>query len=120
MPTDPAALRATLEDGSVTGYLPNGGQLFESIGSLLADPVVSPEQRMALYHVVESLEGVELLGESADPLGRVGVGFSYMVGPQRQVLIFDRNTGQPFASEQFSILNPGVLEAWQAYDPPSS
>ena len=118
MPTDPEELRKALEDGTVIGYLPDGSQLFESIGSLLAEPALEPEQRVALYRVVESLDGVELLGDTPDPLGRIGVGFSYPVGSSRQVLIFDRNTGQPLAFEQYSAINPSQLEQWQAFDPP--
>jgi hypothetical protein len=117
--TDPEELRQALEDGSVIGYLPDEGQLFESIGMLLAEPELRPEQRVALYQVAGSLDGVELLGEIPDPLGRGGVGFAYPVGESRQILIFDRDTGQPLAFEEFSAADPAQLDQWQAFDPPS-
>jgi hypothetical protein len=118
MPTDPDALRTALRDGSVIGYLPNQGQLFESIGSLLMEPGLTSEQRAALFQVVETMDGVNLLGEIADPRQRTGVGFSFMVGPRQQVLIFDPQTGQPLAFEEYSATNPDELDQWLVFDPP--
>lgn len=117
IPSDPQELLTALEDGSITGYLPNPGQLFETIGSLLIDPRLSDEQRVALYQVVGSVEGVELLGDIEDPLNRTGVGFSCQVGPVRQVLIFDRATGEPIAFEEYSPVDPEQLDQWQAFNP---
>jgi hypothetical protein len=117
--TDPATLTQALEDGSVTSYEPDEGQLFETIASLLAEPELSPDQRVALYQVVGSLDGVELLGDTTDPIDRVGVGFSMMVGSHEQILIFDRNTGQPLATQQFYAPDPALGWEWRAFEPAS-
>jgi hypothetical protein len=75
------------------------------------------KQRVAPYQVVGSVEGVELLGDIEDPLNRTGVGFSCQVGPVRQVLIFDRATGEPLAFEEYSPIDPEQLDQWQAFNP---
>jgi hypothetical protein len=118
MSTDPEELRLQLEDGEILGYAPDPGQLFELIAYLLSDPNVDAAQRIALYRVIASIDEVELIGEVPDPLGRVGVGFSYDQGRGKQVLIFDRDTGQPLAYEEFLTLDPTQLGSWQAFDPP--
>jgi hypothetical protein len=118
--TDPDELRRSLQDGSVAGFLPNDGQLFELIACLLIEPTLSVEQREALFDVVATLEGVELLGDIQDPLSREGVGFSYEVGERRQVLVFDRETGQPLAFEEYSAMDPTQIDLWQAFDPPTT
>ncbi len=115
MPTDPVALRQALQDGSVTGNPIDDELLFETIGSLLTEPGLTSEQRVGLYQVVGSIEGVQPLGETEDPLQRVGVGFSMMVGSQEQILIFDGDTGQPLATEAFSTVDPAKIEQWQAF-----
>ena len=117
---DPEELRKTLESGEITGYVPNGGQLFETIGSLLVEPSIDLEQRRALYEVVSSLDGVELLGAVTDPLERPGIGFAYEVGSRKQVLIFDRDTGQPLAFEEYSSVDPAQIDQWVAFNPPNS
>jgi len=115
--TDPAVLETQLQDGTVLGYLPDGKQLFEAIGSLLTEPELNTDQRIALYKVVGSLDGVELLGEIQDPLERTGVGFSYTQESLHQVLIFDRDTGQPLAFEEYSRSDPDQIGMWLAFDP---
>jgi hypothetical protein len=117
--TDPDALRRSLEDGSVAGYLPNDGQVFELVASLLVEPTLSSEQRTALFDVIASLDGVELLGTISDPLDRAGTGFSYQVGPDREILIFDSDSGQPLAFEEYSPAEATQMLQWQAFDPPA-
>ena len=118
--TDPETLLRALQDGSVSGDPLDDEQLFETIGSLFGEPGLTPEQRVTLYQVVGMLDGVDLLGETTDPLGRVGVGFSTVVGSSQQILIFDRNTGQLLATQDFYIDDPSLRWEWQALDPPPS
>lgn len=101
IPTDPASLKAALVDGAVTGYELSDEEMFEQIGTILAQAELTPDQRVALYRVTASLDGIQLVGETVDPLGRVGIGFTRTVGGSRQTLIFDEATGQPLAAEQF-------------------
>ncbi len=118
--SDPEALLQALRGGSITGYeAPDDGQVFETVGSLFADPRLSPDQRVALYRVVGMLDGVELLGEMADPSGRPGVGFSMMVGPSRQILIFDRDTGELLATQEYYAGDPSIRWQWQVLNPTS-
>ncbi len=118
--SDPEALLQALRDGSVTGYeLDDDGDVFGTIGSLFAEPQLSPDQRVALYNVVGMLDGVELLGDIADPIGRPGVGFSMPVGPSQQILIFNRDTGELLATQEYYANDPAQRWGWQVVNPPS-
>ncbi len=118
--SDPEALLRALRDGSITGYeTEDDGQVFETVGSLFAEPQLDPDQRFALYKVVGMLDGVELLGEVADPSGRPGVGFSMMVGPSQQILIFDSDTGELLATQEYYAADPSQRWQWQVLNPAS-
>jgi len=123
--TDPITLERNLRDGSVTGFALNDEQMFDEIGGLLAESELTPDQRAALYHVAASLDGVDVLGDTVDPLGRLGIGFSMAMGGSREVLIFDRNTGQPLAGESLPLDGEsGAPWWWRAFHyesaPPSA
>jgi len=116
--SDPEALLRALRDGSITGSETDvDGQVFETVGSLFAEPQLSPDQRVALYKVVGMLDGVQLLGDIADPSGRPGVGFSMMVGPSQQILIFDRDTGELLATQEYYAADPSQSWQWQVLNP---
>jgi hypothetical protein len=80
------------------------GEMLEEISSLLYLPPASPELRAALYRVMTRIEGVELLGERSDPLGRRGITFARAGGygketSTRVLLILDPQTSQVLAQE---------------------
>jgi hypothetical protein len=115
--TDPDELAAALEAGQVAEVAPGADQEFLLIGELLAHPGLDGAQRASLYHVAGSLDGVESLGSTTDPIGRSGEGFAVTTGNHRTVLIFDPTTAAPLASEQYT---DGNLDEWFAYSAPKA
>jgi hypothetical protein len=111
--TDPDQLLAALRSGEVAPWSTGDDQTFLLIGDLLAQPGLSTAQRSALYHAAASLNGVELLGDQVDPLGRPGVGISVATDDRESVIIFDADTGQPLATE---IFTNDQLNEWFAFD----
>jgi hypothetical protein len=59
------------EDGSTLA-----GEMLEEISSHLYVPPATRGLRAALYRVMTRIDGVELLGERSDPLGRRGITFA--------------------------------------------
>lgn len=110
LPTDPdeleAALRARAESENPPpedGYTLEG-EILERISSLLYLPSASPKLRAALYRVMTRIEGVDLVGERIDPLGRRGIAFARAGGygrdtATRVVLIVDPKTSQLLAQQ---------------------
>lgn len=125
LPTGPdeleAALRARAESENPPpedGYTLEG-EMLEEISSLLYLPAASPELRAALFRVMTRIEGVDLVGERADPLGRRGVAFARAGGygkdtATRVVLIIDPTTSQLLA-QQTELVRP---VEWVDADPP--
>jgi hypothetical protein len=86
LPTDPAALRKTLERRDnviVTAYA----------GALLSFAGTPQDVKLALYSVLKSLPGAELIAEVTDPLGRTGVGVQFDDEAWRTLFLFDPATG---------------------------
>jgi hypothetical protein len=73
LPTDPAALRANLVE-QLRGYdgRPLDVELFQNVNDVLRGPA-PPALRAALLEVASGIEGVELVGDVTDRLGRHGV-----------------------------------------------
>jgi hypothetical protein len=107
LPTDLAALRQVIEERSGDGDDPPPSTaptaspgvsadphqgMFTVIGDLLRETHASPELRAALYEIVSTLDGVQLIGETTDELGREGIGVGHWDGENLEVLIFDPST----------------------------
>lgn len=120
LPPDPSKLLQVLRDGSVIPVASGDENVFELIGEILVQGNASPELRAALFEVAARLGGVELIGPTADPLGRQGVALA-VDGPERRVqLVFDPETAHLLALETYPI-GPdgtiGAIESWRAPDP---
>ena len=81
MPTDPAALRATLlagagSDGSTSGR-PADAVVFEQAVQDLWNPLLEPPQRAALLAVVAATPGVTVVAHTTDATGRPAVETSF-------------------------------------------
>lgn len=117
LPSDPSQLEATLRaDPALT----NDGQIYDRIGSLLAQGDSSPELRAALFQVAADLKGITLLGTKSDPKGRTGTAIALDSNVERIELIFDPNSSQILAVDTYDLLpdgSVGPLMSWISYEP---
>jgi hypothetical protein len=87
----------------VEGGLPEDVDVFVQIAELLAAGDASPELRSALFRAASELPGIELLGETRDPIGRAGVGVEMTYTDNgaavSEIMIFDPTTSRLLARE---------------------
>jgi hypothetical protein len=86
LPTDPAQLKAKLENRDnvmVTAYA----------GALLSFAGTPPEVKVALFEVLKAVPGAELIPSVTDPLKRTGVGVQFDDEAWRTLFLFDPGTG---------------------------
>jgi len=109
LPTEPDALERVLRDAADGTDVPADVKTFELVGALLRQAGDLPELRAALFVVASRVDGVELVGETEDPLGRrgqaVAVTSDYSGVTTRELLIFDPRTAQLLASRS-ELLEP--------------
>jgi hypothetical protein len=74
---------------------PSDFELFTTIIALIRDSEPLPEARANLYELAARLDGIELLGQVTDRLGRVGIGFAFTGSGVRQEIILDPETTLP-------------------------
>lgn len=107
--TDAQSLALVLLRTDLASDLPEDQRLFVVSSDLLSSPLVTPELRSSLYHLVAGLDKVELLGHVKDPMGRTGIGVAIPSGStgveSRRVLIFDEATSAVLA-EEVILLEP--------------
>jgi len=118
--TEPDELMDSLRSGSVVSRAPvDDAEVFDLIGQILAQGDASPELRSALFEVAARLDGVELIGEVTDPIGREGVGLAINGSDRRVQLVFDPETSHLLAKERYPILDGSVgdLDSWRAAEP---
>ena len=119
LPADPLALLSRLRSGSVAPRAPGDDQVYLLIGELLAQGDGRPEVRAALFRAAARLEGVELVGGLADPLGRGGIALAMDAGSLRTQLIFDPETAELLAIELHDIGPDGSAaeepRSWSAF-----
>lgn len=97
LPSEPAALRATIHDGDVI-QVPHGALgTFTAIGRLLSQPDTPPQVRRGLFELAAEIPGVQIEPSVADPLGRPGEGFTLRVGSASETLVIDPETAQLLA-----------------------
>jgi hypothetical protein len=81
--------------------VPLNAKSFEYAASVLLQAGARLELRAALHELVTEIDGVELIGDVRDPLGRpataVALDFDYTGRPERYELFFDPATTQPLA-----------------------
>jgi hypothetical protein len=95
LPSDPTELRSWIE--LRTGD--DAWRTFSMVGDLLRYRTAPPAVRAALYLVAADLDGVELVGEATDALGRSGVAVAYTHAGLRHELIFDPGTAELLGEE---------------------
>ncbi|MEV4400315.1 CU044_5270 family protein [Nonomuraea sp. NPDC049607] len=88
-PTDPAQVRAKIV--ADTGEEPL--RIWRSLQGLVRESVVRPSLGAALYQVAAGLDGIVLVGDAMDAVGRPGLAVAMDGGDgTRSELIFDRQT----------------------------
>ncbi|MPZ23661.1 MAG: hypothetical protein GEU28_08965 [Dehalococcoidia bacterium] len=109
-PTDVEQLRAVLLAEFADPDWNEAQTLFNAVGALLTEGSFPPELRSALYEIVASTEGIELIGEVVDPAGRSGLAVALDYGQDgfvgRYELIFDPETAALLAERD--VLFAGV------------
>jgi hypothetical protein len=116
LPTDPSQLLDALRSGAVSPSAPaNDAEVFDLIGEILAQGDASPELRGALFKAAAEVDGVELIGDTPDPLGRTGVGLRIDSEDERIQIIVDESSAQLLAFERFERRDETfTLTSWRA------
>jgi hypothetical protein len=120
LPDEPGPLLAALRSGAVVERAPGDDQVFLTIGELLAQGDASPRLRAALFEVAAGLEGVELVGDDTDPLGRQGIAVAIDGAGARTQLVFEPDSSTLLAIELYPISQDGSigpLDSWTAVSP---
>ena len=119
LPTDPGDLAALIEARKIIRRPAGDAETLDIIGILLAETYSSPDIRAALFRVGSSLPGIELLGETIDPLGRSGIAVGITEDGIRTELIFDEATSALLAQERVEAGGgPADILGWRAYMEP--
>lgn len=115
LPTEPQALRRFLQDRlqrlapTRSGGLPLDQRIFTPAATLLLAPGAPAALRAALFQVMKSIPGVELLGRVTDPAGRPGTAVAINRGAARTELIFDPATARALATVTVDgVIGPGA------------
>lgn len=126
LPTDSSELLDQLQEQVVSEELPTKVGVFLRVAELLARGDAPPELRAALYETAARLPGVQLVGETIDPIGRPGVAVAMSYrnsGAQIRVsMIFDDDTSALLAWEKTLLerapwvdAEPGTRLSFVAY-----
>ena len=133
LPTDPNELEPMMRKIAADAANPDY-QVFVMVGDMLRQPLTPRDLRVALYEVAARIEGVELIGEVTDPVGRSGTAVALTSaghvtplpepgeGDIRSEIIFDPDTGRFLAERDVLVnrvdyldANPGTVIGWAAY-----
>jgi hypothetical protein len=121
LPTDPDSLRQVIQHGGpgipssvaanvIDASSPAG--TFGTAAEILETPAtgISPALRSALFQVMASVPGVELLGRATDRVGRSGTEIASPInsGGFRYEIIINRSTGQVLQT-QYVLVDPSQL-----------
>jgi hypothetical protein len=103
LPADPDRLAEIFGKARAqcAAQVPLNAKSLEYAASVLLDAGASPDLHVALHELVTRVDGVELVDDARDPLGRpataVALDFDYTGRPERYELFFDPETSQPLA-----------------------
>jgi hypothetical protein len=94
LPTDPEALLDAIMRRGLLGAPNDDFEVLSGIGALLRDAYVDPAHRKALFLIVEGIEGVDVVEDYRDPMGRLGTALSLRDGGRSVTLVFEPRTSQ--------------------------
>ncbi len=92
LPTQVPDLRRALKEGQLEGFALESVDDLSVLGALLAQPNATPSLRSALFELASDIEGVQLIPDAIDPLGRSGIGISSATASHETELIVDPAT----------------------------
>ncbi|MDP9225751.1 MAG: CU044_5270 family protein [Actinomycetota bacterium] len=121
LPTDPVELRQLLYDREIMGGPPGDWESFAIAADVLGQGYLSPELRSAMYEVMSTIPGTQVIGTVKDELGRAGIAIGYTHDGIRDEIIFDRQTGTILSKRSVrAVDDPGALtDEEQVGDPES-
>ena len=97
LPTDSRTLESKLRATSLNGGRDDNSELFELVGSLIAESPAPPALRQALWQIASRIPGVTLIGAVKDSIGRPGIeirrGFEGYVLDPRDGRLLERYDG---------------------------
>jgi hypothetical protein len=121
LPGNTSTLLTELRSGSIVPRARGDAQVFLVVGQLLAQGDGPPEVRAGLFRAAARLNGVEVLGDLPDPVGRPGLALAIDAGSLRTQLIVDPETARLLAIELYDIASDGSVasepRSWSAYRP---
>jgi len=118
--TDPSTLLSQLRSGVPEPRSRGDDHTFGLIGDVLGFGHATSQQRAALFEVAAHLDGVQLVGNVVDPLGRAGVGLAVSGSSTTTMLVFDPDSAELLANETFpsnADLASAAPTEWTAFQP---
>jgi hypothetical protein len=94
LPTEPDALLKAIEGPGFLDEPEDDFGVLSGIGALLRDAYVDPAHRKALFLIVGSIEGVDVVEAYRDPLGRLGTALSLGDSGRSVTLVFQPRTSR--------------------------
>lgn len=115
LPSDPEHLAEVIRQRAEKSDAPVAPEMLVLIGDLLRNPLTAPDVRASLYRIAASIDGVALVGEVKDPIGRagtaVGIVSDYTGSQERYELIFNPNTSEVLAEREVLLESAPYLDA---------
>lgn len=115
LPLEPEAIVDEMRGGWWPEPLLTEETTLLALTELLARGDASPQLRKALFDAAASLDGIELLGERTDPLGRNGVGLGLGPNDRRVVVVVDTETSALLSVEERHGTGATAAISWKAY-----
>jgi hypothetical protein len=120
LPTEPEALRRTIEKQAPTPGPGPGGKplgikdMILPLWGILQQPIVDPELRAAVFNALSELPGIELDRDATDLVGRAGYAIGYVDQETglRSEYIFDPETSE-ILGERSMLAGPGQTPAYE-------
>lgn len=107
LPSDPDELRRLLIDELTGSSKPLEAAMFDRIRNLLAETHLQTGQRVALYQVAATIDGITYIGDVTDRAGRPGVAvaltYRHSEIERRNVMIFDPQSGALLGTESILL-----------------
>lgn len=89
LPTEPEALLKAIKGPGFLDEPTDDFGVLSGIGALLRDSYVDPSHRKALFLIVEGIEGIDVVEDYRDPLGRRGTALSLRDRGRSVTLVFE-------------------------------
>jgi hypothetical protein len=104
LPTDIDQLRQLIEDRQIVDGPDGDWESFVLATDLIRDSYARPELRAALYRVMATLDGIEVVGDTTDATGRHGIALASTHAGYTYEVVFDPKTAE-ILEERTVILN---------------